>query len=396
LVESLSLSPFSTVLEVLTERLHDPNLNRIKALIDSVIVENGLVLNTNLSREAFFASFQSEESWSPSHATFAFVDNCVMRLTQKPVHYLDLVHDMQNKMNATGVVSLLFAVMAEQWPFVVKAGNGDDQEHIAMWIARYLGYSKHAVEDEALLSSIRDQMADATSNKRSRSAFKKAFKHIHPEKLNTMNLHEAEKAKPFTEAKSNQRPVPPSLEDTFGVVPKAHRSSKGLTRLSGSDEVEEAVLQGYVGDLAMCFCSERGELHTSAYFNTKNFMAHRLEQSAYSEAKPIYLLLGEVAETAKSAGFIQMPYIFGELAARSALVLADPLHKMYGKINKYLNKGPKWDWRKIPSYWIDRVLLREPEHDDGYHVEVDWLLDLLVSGLRMEDVCNLSFVYKVC
>ena len=67
----------------------------------------------------------------------------------------------------------------------------------------------------------------------------------------------------------------------------------------------------------------------------------------------------------------------------SALVLADPLHKMYGKINKYLNKGPKWDWRKIPSYWIDRVLLREPEHDDGYHVEVDWLLDLLVSGLRM-------------
>lgn len=68
------------------------------------------------------------------------------------------------------------------------------------------------------------------------------------------------------------------------------------------------------------------------------------------------------------------------------MVLTDPLHKMYGKVNKFLQKRPSWEIGKIPSYWIDKILLNEPEYDDGYVDEITWLLDLFVGGLRTAQV----------
>lgn len=84
-----------------------------------------------------------------------------------------------------------------------------------------------------------------------------------------------------------------------------------------------------------------------------------------------------------------MPYIAGELAASCLTVLTDPLHKMYGKINLFLQKHPSWEIDKIPSYWIDKIILHEPEYDDGYGEELNWLLDLLIQGLRTVPVSML-------
>jgi hypothetical protein len=55
-------------------------------------------------------------------------------------------------------------------------------------------------------------------------------------------------------------------------------------------------------------------------------------------------------------------------------------------VNRFLNKGPRWEIGKIPSYWIDKILLREPEYDDGHYVEVSWLLDTFIDGLRSPKV----------
>jgi nucleolar pre-ribosomal-associated protein 1 len=68
---------------------------------------------------------------------------------------------------------------------------------------------------------------------------------------------------------------------------------------------------------------------------------------------------------------------------------------MYGKVNKYLQKHPSWEIEKIPSYWIDKILLHEPEDDEGYIDEVTWLLDLLVKGLRTTQVNMLSSYLSV-
>lgn len=102
-------------------------------------------------------------------------------------------------------------------------------------------------------------------------------------------------------------------------------------------------------------------------------------------------MLGEVLETAKEAGVeVPFPYIAGELGARLLVTLADPLHRLYGKANTFLNKGPLWEIAKLPSYWIDKILLHESEYDDSHYEEVSWLLDLFVNGLRSEKVSHKS------
>lgn len=67
---------------------------------------------------------------------------------------------------------------------------------------------------------------------------------------------------------------------------------------------------------------------------------------------------------------------------------------MYGKVNKFLQKAPVWESEKIPSYWIDKIFLNEPELDDGYFEEIDWLLGLFVKGLRSKAVSDELFPHR--
>ena len=112
-----------------------------------------------------------------------------------------------------------------------------------------------------------------------------------------------------------------------------------------------------------------------------------LQASDYSERQQVYVLVGEIIDTARdSLSDGPMPYFVGVIAARSLLVLADPLHFMYIKVNRFLNKGPPWNVSKLPSYWIDRVMLHPPSDDDAHYHEVGWLLDALLDGLRTPSV----------
>lgn len=95
------------------------------------------------------------------------------------------------------------------------------------------------------------------------------------------------------------------------------------------------------------------------------------------------MVTGELAETARAAiADFPLPHFTGTLAAQLLLVQADPLHFMYVKVNKFLNKGPQWNAKKLPSYWVEKVLLTPPTEDEAHYQEVAWLLNILVDGLR--------------
>ena len=112
-----------------------------------------------------------------------------------------------------------------------------------------------------------------------------------------------------------------------------------------------------------------------------------LQASDYSERQQVYVLVGEIIDTARdSISHGPLPYFVGVIAARSLLVLANPLHFMYIKVNRFLNKGPPWNVSKLPSYWIDKIMLHPPSDDDAHHHEVGWLLDALLDGLRTPSV----------
>ncbi len=112
-------------------------------------------------------------------------------------------------------------------------------------------------------------------------------------------------------------------------------------------------------------------------------IAYTIQASGYSEWQQTYVVAGELVETAKDAtSGNALPYIAGVLAARLLSVVADPLHIMYEKVNKFLHKGPRWNVAKLPSYWVDKILLNPPTGDEAHYQEAEWLLDALIDGLR--------------
>lgn len=112
-----------------------------------------------------------------------------------------------------------------------------------------------------------------------------------------------------------------------------------------------------------------------------------MQESKFTELRSIYLLAGELLETVKCVGLeTPVPWTVGACAASCLAVLTDPLHKLFGKVNKFLQRAPVWDVGKLPAYWMNKILLNEPELDNGYFEELSWLLDLLVSGLRTNAV----------
>ena len=85
-----------------------------------------------------------------------------------------------------------------------------------------------------------------------------------------------------------------------------------------------------------------------------------------------------------------LPYFTGVLAAKCAMVLNDPLHFMYAKVNTFLNKSPEWNIERLPSYWISKVLLSPPTEDDAHHRELTWVLEVMMDGLRSTIVIDIS------
>ena len=77
-----------------------------------------------------------------------------------------------------------------------------------------------------------------------------------------------------------------------------------------------------------------------------------------------------------------LSYFTGVLASKMLLVLLDPLHFMYVKVCTFLHRRPGWRLEKLPSYWVDKAILQAPSEDDAHYAEVNWLLDILIKGLR--------------
>lgn len=114
-----------------------------------------------------------------------------------------------------------------------------------------------------------------------------------------------------------------------------------------------------------------------------------MQLSTYSDKGPLFILIGELTETAKSVGLAgPLPSVLTEFAAGAVDLLNQPSHPIYGKLNKFLQKGPSWNVCKFLAFSVEKILLREPEDDNGQSHEIAWLLNLLIRGLQNDQVCQ--------
>ncbi|KAJ5098703.1 hypothetical protein N7532_005704 [Penicillium argentinense] len=373
---SMQYSPFISVLKVLIETSDRDSSRRISVLLRSVLVESSILQNSPLSFNALLTSIEDVGS-ETLQKQLVFIENCLSRVAKKPVHYLDLIENLSK--GATDTTSSFVAAIVEQWPFIVKAGDESTEAAVGSWISKLLGQLNQAGESPAALKSARDALVEVTKTKKVRSSFKKCLRETDDaESGDKMDIDTT----PVTSIATSKRPEV-DLDEIFGFLPAEGTTHNALHRWEKED-LEVAVEQGQVAELMLCLCSDHEEVRRQAFANVARFMA-KLKESKYVEWRSVYLLTGELLETVNSLGIKTgepIPWIVGECAANCLAVITNPLHKVYGKVNKFLQKSPSWEVDKIPSYWIDKILLHEPELDDGFFDETDWLLGMFVKGLR--------------
>ncbi|KAF7585954.1 hypothetical protein BBP40_009827 [Aspergillus hancockii] len=373
---SMKLSAFTSILKVIVLAPSRDSLKEIETLLKTVLIENSILQGSN-SFSPLLSSFEASDLERLQHQ-LSFFDNCVCRVAKKPVHYQDLLGSLFE--NASKPVSPIVAALTEQWPFIVKSG-GDAEGAVGTWIAKSLGKLKQAGEDSKALKAARDTLMGATENKRTKSTLKKALKDTE-ENQSEDGAKESGTLQPTSSRSGNEKQVV-DLEEIYGALPTEGTTHNSLHRWE-KDELEVSLEQGRVADLMLCLCSEYEEVRKQAFANITRLMS-KLRESKYAEWRSVFILTGELLETVKQIGLESpVPRIVGECASSCLAVLVNPMHKLYGKVNKFLQKAPFWEVGKIPSYWIDKILLHEPELDDGYFEETNWLLDLLIKGLRTE------------
>ncbi|KAJ5489135.1 hypothetical protein N7539_004025 [Penicillium diatomitis] len=373
---SMQYSPFTSILRVLTTTSDKAFARRISTLLRSILAENSVLQNSPQSFNALLSSLEDSEAEALDHQ-LTFIDNCVTRVAKKPVHYLDLIGTGSSNELMT---SPLVAAVVEQWPFVVKAKDEAAEEALAAWIAKILAHLNQAGENAAALKAARDALVDATEAKKSRSVIKKSLRGLDESNSgDSMDIDSGLSAIPA----AAEEALDVDLEEIFGPLPSEGTTHNALHRWERED-IEQAVEQGRIAELVLCLCSKHEEVRRQAFAKIARFMA-QLKESTYVEWRTVYTLAGELLETVNQIGLEEpVPWIVGECAANCLRILISPLHKVYGKVNKFLQKAPVWEVEKLPSYWIDKILLNEPELDDGHLDEIDWLLGMFVKGLRSQ------------
>jgi nucleolar pre-ribosomal-associated protein 1 len=252
------------------------NIKPVQAVLRTVLGEKGVLSNEERAFDALLASLASSKKWSPSHATFTFVDNCIERVVRQPVHYLDLITLTFGEDTKRGSDGAFLTCIAEQWPFVAKNDDLVAQENVAEWIARFFSALGEVEEDasQRKIATLREHMlksVQSTPGSILEKAFKKQGKH--PIKLESSEDHTKPVANGDVEMHDIEEKRPEvSLGEIFGAPARSPDSVQGLDRWDNVD-LESAISSGRLGRLLLCIVSGEEEIRRQAFLLLGQLMA---------------------------------------------------------------------------------------------------------------------------
>ena len=364
---TLAHSPITTLLKLHTTNAQD---TEIRQLIWHVMSEHDL-LGSETELKALLASLSAvgdDEVWD-------FLDDCLLRSSKQPVKYVDQLEEALRTWDEAGIMDvadglnddlpgLLVAAVVEQVAFA----TGKDT--VQRWTARFLTIlvgsmpvkSKALVTlqlqvkldteideaDEWILEEVRQPVAQAAS-----------ATHVQEEAAQT---------------------EPQLLQSAPPIESQDHPQ---LLRWAQKD-LELALEEGDIDALILCLCSSHEDVRKQAHVQIKMLNA-RLQSSSIEDKGHLGVLIGSLLESYGQqclTGNSPLTYIAGTFATRSLHVLLDPTHFLYPKLNRYLMKSPSWRLSRLPTHWLSETMLSQPEEDDAYWKETQWVLDWLNDGLR--------------
>ncbi|KAI0395894.1 ribosome 60S biogenesis N-terminal-domain-containing protein [Xylariaceae sp. FL0594] len=394
-----TLSPFTTLLRLYTEKtsaLSGQTLSQVLSYVASEyqLVESGM---QSSGLDPLITALKNAGHLDIS--IWSFLDNCAERCSRTPTKYLEMI---EQQVESTGAgeemmtrTSPLLVSIAEQLPFLVSSSPGKDTlKQLAVLLGDYLRCSLDAGVSPKFLKSMSSLLSAAIGDtnlaskiglsKRTKSAGAEAGSPA--DELNPMLQSESE-----GEDKSMRRLSPQELEDKL-AVPILTSKENSLHRWL-SKPPEELVEEDYATSLILLLSSEHVSIRQEALTNVVK-MATKIKESTYEENEQMWLLLMELAESAKGAimdgPLPSIPVVF---ACRAIDILKNPLHCLYSKVNLFLTSSPVWQADRIPL--LQAILQDGPTVDGTYYTEVSWLLGFLVDSLRTPQDVGLFHQRKV-
>ena len=396
--EGLSLSPFTLLLKVCVDAPRGVALETIRKLLNLVAVEQQLVPADDKHPgllallEALQALRQSSvDSVAP---LWPFLDNCLTRCANAPVKYVEKMQEVIQEAAETAgrdlgeaVTSPVTMAMLEQLPFVAaKEGEQATLKALGRFLPKYMGLSATAGESRPLLNSVFSKMVPHLADskgKLAKAGVPAGLEFEHSPWSPSTGTRAAKTKNPAPKEEGKRKSDPgmdaETLENTLQVPDGLEADNSALVKWV-SKTVDELVDEGYLTSLMALLVSQHASIRKEALVNILKAAA-KIKQSEYEEKEQVWLLLSELAETARDAIHDgPLPSPIASFACHALNVLRDPLSSLYAKVNAFLTRGPTWTLDRLPL--VDEVLSEEPGVGDAYYSQVNWLLGYLVDGLR--------------
>lgn len=391
--DKLKFSAFLTTLLVQVKSTRGAGSDLEKLLL-SVVRDKGILqCDTNSTAlGALIESLKEGKDIKITDGALQFIDNCLNRLVNRPIVYEDqldafiLVHELNRE--AMKPVSVLVATLLEQWPFVEK-NRQDDLQVIASWLLRFLQGLLDCGEDEALLNAALETFKEAIKDKKAAKIFAAGLIEGNVSKHNNIcNVA-------TTQTHGGDHDGMSSGTSNFDLTPynaPAELQPPNFVKFKTGD-VLTLLESNTMTNLIFSLSSTEAPTRIQANSALQHFMI-RLESSSDPDKDMIYLLLGELVETAQQNQREKpapLPYIITAFAVEALAVIREPSHAMYPKVAGFLTTRPQWSPFKLVRAFLASTILSEPSEDSdtGPWKESAWLLRWLNNGLRTAADCDI-------
>ena len=384
----------SPILMLLKHSLKGPSA-LIERLLLSKLSESGILSPGRPAFKALQGSLNFPLSHEDEAEVLRFFENCMMRTMKQPVKYLDQLEALQDSVNAEEAVSLITVCIAEQWSFVLKNSALDATKAIISWVLRLYNYLMRAGESQLTLSRLEQTMLAQCEGK-SKDAFELAARKVKNQKLFAIDMGHTS-TQP-TQHRVVRLPTPPTTPhpDLSSVFSPLSALPTTLTHIapltSPTLTFDSPQTHTHLNTLIRALSSPNTEIRLSS-LTTLPHLIHALTTSPFPESNQLHLLLSSLHLTTttylSSNPTATLPTIISTLASLLLTILLNPADPMYRKANRFLLTAPTWSITRVIPYWLNKILLEEPESDDPNSSTTDFeharLLELLSAGLRTRD-----------
>ena len=345
----------------------------LKRTLEEILLEKGIIRSKD-SWQALIMSLNENETedWFPSSEVFTFIDSCMHRIVHKPIRYVDMVANAQQKEWPFEPLSLLAYCAAEQWPYLVKNSERIVVTDVVKWIYLFFWYLEQAKENFGLMDHLRLEMSQV-KHELTTHAIREACGQHFQRGLRTLNPMEEEEIPRAADTAQTIVPTPlqpVDLNTYFPSPPPIPPSISGLDRWTVSNLTAPDFTTHQLPSLLRLLSSPDTELRTLAFHSLTSL--HHLLSTTLTATLPsapqFHLLTGELLETIRSLGTTpipQLPSVLPELATLASRLLPHPTDPTYPKISRFLLKSPSWNTAKILTYWSTQFLLRAPAENNS-------------------------------